>query len=450
VYYSPKRKRQLLIVNAIFVLLFLVVIALLQQLGRAYSIRFDLTDTGRHSLSPASVAAVERLKGKLTITAYASLRGGVRTRIQEIVNLYRRNKSDIELSFVDSDESPDLLREAGIRDDGELILEHDGAKERLGGRIAPLDEENFTHALLRLGQRRENWIVFMAGHRERSPDNDGNADLSIWAEELRKRGFKTRVHPLAQHGQIPANTSVFVIAGPRSQLLPNEAAAIQKYVDAGGNILWLHDPGPLHGLSPVAESVGIEFLPGVLVDGRSQTQSGRADAIVVSSYGSHPVVRGFQDVVTVFPEAGALGATPLKGWDSQIVVDTSESAWLETGAVRGTITFDKGKDLRGPLALSVALSRTREKTDQRVVVVADGDFVSNTFIAKGSNLDLGLSMVNWLAHNDSYVSIPVRAAKDRQFEMSPNLMLVLITAYFGLPLIAAGAGITVWWRRRKR
>ncbi len=447
--HAPHPHWQLRIANIVFVLLFLVAMGLLHWLSREHSLRFDWTGTGRHSLSAASIAATERLKGPVKITAFASPRGGIRPRIQEMVGRYQRYKPDIELRIVDPDESPNEVRAAGVQHEGELILQHADANER----IAPpsrLDEEAFTNALTRLGHRGERWIVFLSGHGERSPDRQANFDLSTWAGELHKRGFKTRALALTESPQIPANTAILVIAGPRVRLLPGEVREIQKYLERGGNLLWLADPGPLQGLDPVSEALGVEFLPGIVVDPSSQAITGNATAIVVANYGAHPVVRDFRDA-TLFPQSGALFLHAPKEWQGTTLLDTRASAWLETSSLAIPITFDKGKDIRGPVTLAVALTRELNKRQQRVAVVADGDFLSNTFLANAGNLDLGLSLVNWLSQDDAYVSIPVRAARDRRLELSQTAQITIVCVFLlGLPLALIGGGVWVWWRRRKR
>jgi ABC-type uncharacterized transport system involved in gliding motility auxiliary subunit len=456
--HTPGSHRQLRIANAVFVLLFLVAVGLLQWLAREYNMRFDLTQTSRHSLSEASIAAVKRLEGPIMATAFVSKRGDLRPRIQALVERYRRHKPDLELRFVDPDESPNEVRAAGIQHEGELILTLAESQERIAAPTR-LDEESFTNALTRLGHRGERWIVFLSGHGERSPDRQANFDLSTWGSELRKRGFKTRVLALTEHPRIPANTTMLVIAGPRSRLLPGEVKEIHRYLEHGGNLLWLADPGPLNGLEPLAEALGIEFLPGTVVDLTSRDITGSATAIVVTSYGPHPVVRDFMDA-TLFPHSGALHFNAPTDWQAAALLDTRASAWLETGPLDKRVAFDKGKDIPGPLTLAVALTKTRDNgadaanvgaREQRVAVIADGDFLSNAFIANAGNLDLGLSLVNWLSQDDAYVSIPVRAARDRRIDLSGTAQLALVLVFLlGLPLAFIGGGVCVWWRRRKR
>ncbi len=447
-HHSPRKKWELRAINASFVVLFLIAVGLLQWLSREFPLQFDLTAARRHSLSEASQAALKGLTGPLRITAYASQRGQTRRTIGEFAGRYQKYGADIRLTYIDPDAAPEQARAAGIQYDGELVLEYGGARENLAP--TQLNEETFTNVLTRLGHRGERWLVFLSGHGERSPDRQANFDLSSWSAQLRARGFKVRTLTLGEHPQIPQNTTTLVIAGPRVKLLPGEVREIRNYLERGGNLLWLADPGPLHGLEPLAEQLGIEFLAGVIVDPQSQALTGNPSALVVASYGTHPIVRNFSNV-TLFPRAGGLQVETPEGWESAVVLDTRENAWAETGPLGGKLAFDKGRDVRGPLNLAVAFTRALNNRQQRVAVVGNGEFLANTFLGNGGNLELGMSLVNWLSHDDAYVSIPVQTARDRGLSLSRYAQAGIAGVFLLLmPLAFIASGIVIWLRRRKR
>ncbi len=457
-YSGPRTHWQMRAMNLAFVLLFLSAVGLLQWLSREYSLRFDLTEAGWHSLSEASVAVTQALEGPVRITAYARDKGELRRPIRELAARYQRHKSDLELHFVNPDREPEATRTAGVAE-GDLVFEYGDSRETLPRQL--LTEQHFTNLLQRLGRQGERWIVFQAGHGERSPDGPANFDLSTFAQELRARGFETRAHALAQ---LPRNTAVLVIAGPQVKLLPGEVKTIEDYLKRGGNLLWLHDPGPLHGLAPIAEHLGVEFPPGVILDRESADLTNIPDAVAIASYGAHPIVRNF-DTSTFFVNAAALSirdgdeaSGAPAGWQAGRLLDTKPGAWVETGPMSGAVVFDAGKDFRGPLALGVALTRETssegtdgEKREQRVVIVGDGDFLSNSIVANGGNLTLGMNMVNWLSHDDAYVNIPVRTAADRTLNFTPYAQAgIAIVFLLVLPPLFIGTGVAIWWRRRKR
>ena len=457
---SPKSRWQLRLAGNSFVLLFLVAIGLGLWLSHEYHVQFDWTYAGQNSLSETSVLLLQKLNKPVKVTAFATERPELRQGIRNIIDRYRQHYKDITLEFVDPDKDPARVRAANVRYDGELRVEYGDARETL----PQATEEALTNALARLGRGGERWVVFLGGHRERSPEGQASYDLSTWAQQFGQRGLKTRVLLLGERAQIPQNTSTLVVAGIRAPLLPGEVKAIAEYLKNGGNMLWLSDPAPTHnsaaggrtdyGLAPVAEMLGIEFEPGVIIDPVAQalTSGGSATFVVIAKYGRHPVVRDFNNnFTTLFPEAGALRTHPSQDWQVDTLLDTSASAWLETGTIGGEVHFDPGKDTRGPLTLGVALTRRHEGKEQRVAVIADGDFLSNTYIGEGGNLDLGMNLINWTGGDDAYLNIPTRTVKDMQVDLSRTTVTATRLGFvIVLPLILVGGGLFVWFRRRKR
>ena len=429
-----------------FVVLLLSVIGLLLWLSRDYHLQFDWTHNSRNTLSEASRNLLKTLDKPVHVTAFARETDGLRANITEFVGRYQRYKKDIVLDMVNPDTDPARTRAAGVRLDGELVVEVNGRKENLN----QLTEEAFTNALVRLGRSGERWLVFVTGHGERSADRKANFDLSTWAAQLNKRGLKTRALTLGNTA-IPENTSVLVIASPRVKFLAGEVKQIEQYLQRGGNLLWLADPGPLNGLERIAEMLGVEFQRGVVVDPTSQSLTGAsANFIVALRYGSHPAVQGF-DLTTVFPEVAGITVQPPKGWEQQTIVDSAPTAWVETGPLDGKIKFDAGQDIRGPINLAVSLTRKLEGREQRVVVVGDGDFLSNAFLANGGNLDLGMNLVNWLGSDDAYINVPTVSSSDLRLNLSPTQQIGIgLFFLILLPLGLLGGGIGLWWRRRKR
>jgi len=431
-----------------FVILLLIAVGFGLWLSRHYHVQFDWTRAGSNTLSEASRNLLTALSQPVHITAYTTEQGGLRKAITTLVGRYQKHKSDIALEFVDPTLDPARARAANVRIDGELVVEVNGRKENLN----QLTEDALTNALQRLGRGGERWVVFVTGHGERSPDRPANHDLSIWAQQLGKRGLKTRAITLGKTA-IPDNTSVLVIAGPRVKLLAAEVRQIEQYLARGGNLLWLLDPGPMQGLERVAESFGLELQRGVIVDPASQLSTGTSPTFIVGNperYGSHPVVQGFA-LTTVFPEAVGLTVQTPKGWEQTVILDTEPVAWSETGSLTGRIQFNAGEDVRGPLNLALALTRKQESREQRIVLVGDGDFLANAYVGNGGNLDLGMNLVNWLGADDAYINVPARTASDLNLQFSqPIQILIGFTFPLLLPLGLFATGMTIWWRRRKR
>ncbi|WP_303909385.1 GldG family protein [Thiohalomonas denitrificans] len=445
-------QRRLRVQNWIFVVLFLVAIGLVGWLSTRYHLQADWTASGRHTLSEASRQLLERLEGPVTITAFARKSGAsqLRPRIREMIERYQRQKADLSLGFVDPDQHPDRVRALGVRVDGELVVEYQGRSENL----TTLGEQALTNALQRLARGGERRVMFLTGHGERGPEGRSNFDYGQWTAQLQNRGLRFDTLNLSITPSIPDNAAALIIADPRQDPLPGEAALIGDWVAAGGNLLWLREPDDAGGFEALAEQLGVTLGEGTLVDPTGQQLGIDHPAfVVVAEYPDHPVTSDLSSL-TLFPIAGYL-VTSQNDFRFQPILQTLERSWAETGGLEGAIEHDKG-ELSGRLPLGVTATRSLAgkggaESSQRVAVVGDADFLSNQYLGNGANRELGNRLVNWLNHDDIFIRVPSRTAPDVSLTLTPMVSAVLGFGFLLiLPLGLAGTGVLIWLRRRKR
>ena len=448
-----KIHQQIRLQNLLFTLLFLILVGLLGWLSQRYFLEWDWTAAGRHSLSEASRKTLDKLAGPVKVTVYARENNELRQRIDDLLAPYRRYKPDLEIVFVNPDLHPDKIRELGITLDGELVIEYGGRREK----IHDLSEQGMTNALLRLAQSQEKKILFLQGHGEHDPLGDANFDLGQFGHTLQQRGMQIEKWNLGKQAALPENTALLVIASPQVSYLPGEMDIIRDYLKKGGNLLWLTEPGDSRGLRDLAAFLGITFLPGVIVD----TTAGLLGIddptfVVVAQYPIHPVTRNFE-TLTLFPQARAIEAANEETFSPAPFLQTLPGSWNETGPLEGRVVFDPDRgEKEGPLTLGLSLTRTIDTTpeqapgQQRIVIIGDGDFLSNSYLGNGGNLDLGLNVVQWALHNDQLIDIPAKTNPDTRLTLS-ELTLALIAFGFMilLPLSLFGFGMFIWWRRRR-
>ncbi|MGH8507417.1 MAG: GldG family protein [Gammaproteobacteria bacterium] len=460
---SAKTRRHLRINSTLFAAFLIGIAGMLGWLSTRYSITADWTSTGRHTLSEASAALLKRLDKPVEITAYARPEPALRELIEDLVDRYRRIKPNISLRFVNPDTAPDELRELGIRVDGELVVRYAGRSEQ----VQEHSEEELSNALQRLLRTEERWIVFLQGHGERDPQGDANHDLSQWAQRLTSRGLKVQGLNLGAHAALPDNTSVLVIASPEVALLPGETDLLLRYLDRGGNLLWLAEPGSLQGLEGLAEALGLVMERGTIVDPATALFGIDHPAMApVTNYGPEVPVAGSR-YITVFPYARAIKQKPKGSWRGVPILSVGSQTWAETGQLEGEIAYDQGKDLQGPLDIGVRLTRERpvqnkstgdagkkagadKAGEQRVIVLGDGDFLSNSYLGNSGNLDLGLRIINWLATDDILVEVPAHRSVDTKLDLTDTETAIIGFGFlFVIPALLGGVGFYVWLRRRR-
>jgi ABC-type uncharacterized transport system involved in gliding motility auxiliary subunit len=178
-----------------------------------------------------------------------------------------------------------------------------------------------------------------------------------------------------------------------------------------------------------------------------------------ATYPPHPITQNFS-LNTAFPSARPLLWDENKEWQHQVLVEVAPRGWVSSKVPKSKtpagsasnisqLHFDKQRDIPGPVVIAMALQRHINDRDQRVVVVGNGAFLSNSFAGNGGNVDLGMNMVNWLAGEEHLIALQPRAAKDSSLMLS-KLQLEIISVIFLLilPLLLAGSGIYIWRKRR--
>ena len=450
-------RRQLQLQNLMFVAGLLIFVGLLAWLSTRYSFDADWSSSGRNTLSIDSRQLLDEMPDPIHVTAFATENALVREHIGDLIGRYQRYKANVELTFVNPDAEPDRVRELGITLDGELLLAYQGRSEK----VQSLSEQTLTNSLLRIARQKQRRVSFLSGHGERDPLGQANHDLGKFGQLLEQKGVVLDTLKLAETAAIPADTNLLVIADPRVVLLPGEIQLVHRYLQAGGNLLWLVEPGAIAGLDPVAEALGIEFLPGTIVDATTQLFGIDNPAFaLIPDYPMHPITREMTSL-TLYPQASALDVAAPQDWQAEPLLTTLDRAWTEIGPISGTIRFDEDSDERmGPLDIGFVFSRMKNKKDsgdgessaeQRVIVIGDSDFLSNAYLGNGGNVELGLNLFNWLNHDDQFITVTARTASDVNLELGKTAQIIIGFGFlFGMPLLLLGSGVAIWWRRRNR
>lgn len=449
-----RRSRLLLRLQALlFAMLFIGIIAMLAWLSSRYVYQADWTSGARNSVSADTRKLLDSMDQPVSISAFVRDEGLVRDQIRDLVGSYQRFKDDISLEFINPDTQPARVRELGIASGGEIVIRYQDRSEN----IQTLSEQQLSNALLRLTRKQQRWIAFLSGHGERPPEGETNYGLGMFTQELERKGLQIQTVNLAE-SLIPSNTNLLVIAGPRVALLPGEVEKLQRYTEQGGNLLWLAEPGNLQGLQPLAEQLDIDLLPGVVVDAATEMFGiDNPTFVVVTGYPRHDITSEMT-AVTVYPEAAALDINDNGNWEVLPLLTTLERTWTELDEIANEIQFDSNTDERaGPLDIGVILTRIRtddngaELPMQRIIVIGDGDFLSNTYLGNGGNLHLGLNIVQWLSHDEAVLDIQIKAAPDTSLVLGKVAQAVIGLGFLiGLPLLLLVTGILVWLLRRRR
>lgn len=436
----------------IFYGLLIAVVIIAARLSLATNTAFDWTANQRHSLSEQTINLLQSIEEPVQIKAFVSPDNDFSGAVKQLLDRYQRYSDQLQLEIIDPARAPQQVKQFNIQQQGEMLVQRGAQTER----VQDLSEQSLSNALLRVSRSVTPTVIFLTGHGERHPDKEANFAIGLWAQALRDQGFVIETANLASSGQIPDNTDLLIIASPEQAWLPGEIALLQDYIKAGGNLLWLSEPDRHEHLAELADSLNIQWLPGTIIDPNASLLGiDDPSFALLSDFANHSLTKDLPSIV-LMPGAAALQSNDAEAanWQSTELLRTQTETWSELSELSSAdIHFNEELDIAGPLTVALALERDlpENKTSQRVVVVGDGDFLSNQYLGNGANQALATGMVNWLTAQDDRLNIAIKPTPDSQLELSfSETLSIAIGFLFVLPAMLLGSGLTLWWLRRRR
>ena len=411
---------------------------------------------------------------------------GFRDRLDE----YAYVSSRVNVEYIDVDRSPVRARQYEVQAYGTIVFEYEGRVERTTSN----SEQELTNALIKAVEGEERTVYFVQGHGERDPEGDDRDGYRAVRDALGRDNFRVETVVLAQTGEVPADATVLVVAGPTTDLLPAEADLLRDYLEGGGKLLLMLDPPdteddpPQPNLLALAGEWGIELGADVVVDasGVGQLLGTDASVPVAATYPPHAITDDF-NLLTAFPLARSVRPAPgsVSGRTGVVVVETGARSWAEADLSQlatGEVTLDEDAgDVPGPVPIATVVSQIVEEPESaddgedaeedadgaadgagdtdaddddppleaRLAVFGDSDFASNSAVGIQGNRDLALNTINWLAQQENLIAIRPREPEDRRITLTADQQArVYWLTLLLLPGFIAGAGIYTWWGRR--
>src|SRR5437899_5995605 len=132
----------------------------------------------------------------------------------------------VTYQIIDVNKATGLARQYGISTYGEVVVQSEGRRRDFDNSRAEL----LIPAILQISHGSNKHIYFTIGHGERHPfDNERNLGYSTWRNLLEQNNYQIDSVSLFAGG-VPEDASVVIALGPRKDFLPEELAALGKYL----------------------------------------------------------------------------------------------------------------------------------------------------------------------------------------------------------------------------
>jgi ABC-type uncharacterized transport system involved in gliding motility auxiliary subunit len=436
----------------VYTLVGLAIIALANWFVSRHNHRWDLTPNKQYSLAPQTTKVLKDLNRDITIYAFDRERRFGEER--DLLDKFSNASNRVTIRYVDPDRQPTLARSFQVRTYGTIVVAAGDRHFEAQGQT----EEGVANALIRL-LKGQKTVYFVQGHGERDIQSAERGGYEKIQKEFQNENYVVKTLVLLQTPKVPADCALLVIAGPRNDYLPPETEAIRKYVDGGGRVLFLLDPGvELPNLAALLAEWKVKVRNDLVIEQNeiSQLFGGGPSVPVILKYDSSPIVQPLARTATLFPltRSFEIDKEYKAGVSADPLCETSPDSFgvADFKPTMREVSYRPGKDIKGPLTVAVSGTTTGEgekKVEGRFVALGTSSLAANNYLSFGGNRDLFMNAVNWLSADEDLISIRPKPPESQQLNLNPQQMRrIFYAGVLGLPLLIIVAGVTVWWRRR--
>ncbi len=407
----------------------------------------------------------------------------------------------LEIHVYDHAIEPLKAKELGVSGNGTVALRRGTRKELLSvglelesarSQLASLDKE-LQKRLLQVA-RPTRTVYMTSGHGERTTEPVNDTDKRATVHDLRElmtgQGYAVRMLGAAEGlaSEVPKDASVVMIVGPVKPFLPEEVAALDRYLERGGRLFMALDPPSANVASgPDAPAsadestwkallapLGLRYLPTTLANdqiylSRTHQPSDRIN-IATGSYSSHASVTTLSHLgmraPLILPGAGAIEEINAKARPVGTGVDFPVRAQVATfNDLNGNFSFDPPTEQRKGWQLGAAILRKRPKDwpkpspdatptllgnegEMRTLVVSSSGALSDGFLAPG-NVYYIIDGIKWLLGDEALAGEVISEVDAPMAHTRKQDVWWFYSTIFLMPLLVLGAG-ALGTRRRRR
>ncbi|MBL8089474.1 MAG: GldG family protein [Anaerolineales bacterium] len=419
---------------------------------------WDFTEDKSNTLAPETLDILNALPENIKATAYYSNAINPQP-AQELLQKFKNNSNGkFDYVFVDPNQNPLEVRQAGITGDGKILLQMGEAKEI----ASSANEAELARAMIRLINPTQRVVYFLQGHGEATLNPADERSFTTAQQTLEEKNYIVKPLNLLSETEIPADAEVIVVAGPQKPLSQDEVNMLKGFVDKGGSLVVMQDPRALTefgtAYDPIAKYLSQDW--GIIINNDlildfSGTTDNQLNAVSESA-NMHPITQNLsQNYAVIMPNAQSLSTKPLDSVDVVVtpLIFTSANSYGETKldvSEGEQIQYDEGIDNIGPLNMAVAGENLTTKG--RVVVFGNSLFAINAYFDVYGNGNFFINSLDWAAEQENLINLTTRPQTQRIFLPPSQLRFLIlgVVMIIVIPGMVVFFGISSWIARRRR
>lgn len=439
-------------------------------------LQYDSTEQNVFTLAPQT----QQVLSKLTqpVIARAFFVGKVDAETENLLNRFAKASHQFRWTWIDPEKKPLEMEKYGISESKIVHFSFESGQPKSEAKISrTINEQEIVNALRKLAREGERTVYYLQGHGEGDLDSPTDGGFLFLKEAIQGENVQVKKLSIAESGKVPPDAGLLLMIAPKKSLLPPEKAAIEDYLKAGGNAVFLNEPRTTSDIADLVKPLGINVGNDIVLDQVVRMFAGPGIGVqpMVTNYGSHQATKGFTEG-TVFSTVTSVTRAANVPENAQVteLALTSANSWAEKDIEKvfsdKPIASRDADDIRGPVGIVAAFEGVYPKGQfqrasddaaskpaeepkgkkSRVIVIGDSDFVANVNIRSLYNSDFFLGLVNWTLGEDGGVTISARTLRQSRNVLSDEQFgTIFVLSGIVFPELLLIVGLGVWWFRKK-
>lgn len=443
----------------------------------------DLTKEKFYSLSAESKNQLKNINQEIKIYMFGYEDNSP---IVDLAKQYSKYKNNIKVEIVSVQDRPDLAKQYNITSSDEenrtVVFTCEGRSIKSNTydfftrdyntyEEIDLTEQKMTNSILGVTLENAPKIYFLTGHSEYGM----NEYFGILTEALQSEVNEVETLDLLVKNEIPEDCKTLVIASPSTDFTDYETELIIKYVNNGGNILWLSDytrNGTLKNTQKILDLYGVKASnDGIILEQNPSSMLMQTQDLIIPRINVSDITNPFiSSGKVLFIDSGKIefeDAEKLVELDVRTteLLTTSEKAFYRNDLSIASSSATKDEEEKSYLVGAIAEKNIAYGEDgnvsviSKLVIYANNLFATDYPITIGNqtsnaiyfynNEDLILNSISYLTERTDAISIR-KTYSTVTYTPTETEDTVVRIVIFVLPLIIIAVGITVWIIRKRR
>lgn len=446
----------------------------------------DLTKEGFFRLSEESKNQLKDINQEIKIYMFGYKED---SSVVDLAKQYSKYKDNIKVEIVSIESRPDLAQKYNITSSDEeyqtVIFECEGRNIKANYydfftvdyttyEQIDLTEQKMTNSILGVTLENAPKIYFLTGHSEYGI----NDYFGILAESLKSEVNEVDTLDLLVKNEIPSDCKTLIIASPSTDFTDYETELIIKYVNNGGNILWLSDysqNGTLTNTQKILDLYGVNLSnDGIILERDPSAMLMQKQDLII------PTLSKESEITNVFASSGKVlfidsGKLEIANEEklnelgvtvTELLTTSSESFYRKDLSIAssGVANGEEAKSyVVGALATKTIGEENEEQQEDskksQLIIYANNLFATDYPITINNqsanaiyfynNQDLILNSISYLTERTETITIR-KTHSAVTYTPTEAEDLVVKAIIFITPIIIIIVGIVIWIKRKHR